>query len=307
MFTINSPAGLFDLDDFGQGARYVIYSEESGGENHTHHLQGYVEYEEKKTLAFLRRLDLGAHWEIRRGTRRQARDYCTKKDDPTFIDGPYEFGDWDAGGQGARNDVYEFRDAIISGESDKELLMNYTPQFFRYERMVPKVRLITVPPRDFKTEVIVHYGPPGVGKTYWCVQHSRDAGRGLYFKQRDRQGEWWDNYNGTDDIIFDDFYGWIYYDSILRYCDAYACQAPVKGNFAPFRPRTIYFTSNKLPANWLNGSINWSSFTRRVTKWFTWEFGADGQRGIYVVGDSWAQFELQNMRPGAPASGAHIE
>ena len=41
----------------------------------------------------------GAHFEPRRGTRDQARDYCRKAE--TKVDGPWEHGAFGAGGQDA--------------------------------------------------------------------------------------------------------------------------------------------------------------------------------------------------------------
>ena len=56
-------------------------------------------------MGFVKRFfnDESLHLEQARATRAKARDYCRKED--TRIDGPWEHGDFDAGGQGKRNDI----------------------------------------------------------------------------------------------------------------------------------------------------------------------------------------------------------
>jgi len=87
VFTLNNPllsdadmlAALRDLSDHFS---YCVFQREAGDEG-TVHLQGYVEFNKKLRItqiaALLAPLN-GAHWEKRRGTRQQARDYCMKDD-----------------------------------------------------------------------------------------------------------------------------------------------------------------------------------------------------------------------------------
>lgn len=53
-------------------------------------------------MAHCRKVLPGAHWEPRRGEREDAREYCRKEQ--SRVRGPWESGDWAAGGQGARTD-----------------------------------------------------------------------------------------------------------------------------------------------------------------------------------------------------------
>ncbi len=73
--------------------RYGIYQLERGAEG-TEHWQGYLEFSVTKRLAALRRIHglAGAHFERRRGTADEARNYCRKED--TRLAGPYEFGEY---------------------------------------------------------------------------------------------------------------------------------------------------------------------------------------------------------------------
>lgn len=94
--------------------KYAIYSEEIGEEG-TYHLQGYIEL--TKPVRFTQVKSIcpileGAHFERRRGTPEEARAYCMKIDDPTFIAGPYEFGVFQ--GQGTRIDLAALKEGDLA-------------------------------------------------------------------------------------------------------------------------------------------------------------------------------------------------
>lgn len=89
-FTVNNP----DIDDIlpdHADIRYVVWQRERGAEG-TEHWQGYVEFDKPMRLAAVKLWLPTAHFEPRRGTRDQARDYCMKAD--SRINGPWERGDW---------------------------------------------------------------------------------------------------------------------------------------------------------------------------------------------------------------------
>ena len=97
-FTINNPRKLADgtfeplCTSLPERCSYIVWSLEKG-ENGTFHYQGYLELKKqveskdagpiKKFLGYP-----GAHIERRRGSARQAADYC-KKLDETHVDGPW--------------------------------------------------------------------------------------------------------------------------------------------------------------------------------------------------------------------------
>ena len=62
---------------------YLIYGKEIG-ENGTHHLQIYVEYGSSKRFDTMKNRYPRAHIEKRKGTAKQASDYCKK--DGNFIE-----------------------------------------------------------------------------------------------------------------------------------------------------------------------------------------------------------------------------
>lgn len=111
-FTLNNPTSaeveLLHATAELAVCSYMILGNEVG-ESGTPHIQGYVEFTQRKTLGRVKDL-LGrrTHVEPRRGTGQQAAAYCRK-------DGDYrEFGSAPTGGQGTRNDINEFV-AFIQG------------------------------------------------------------------------------------------------------------------------------------------------------------------------------------------------
>ena len=82
-----------------EGVTYIVWSLECGKAG-TVHWQIYVEFEKKKKLGGIKKLfgEKTIHVEPRRGTAKQAAEYC-KKLDETHLDGPWEFGEISHQGQ----------------------------------------------------------------------------------------------------------------------------------------------------------------------------------------------------------------
>lgn len=99
-FTLNNPSTEENqlLSRYYQDnhVEYLVYGRETG-ESGTTHWQGYTIFHERKTLAHVRRTLPRAHWEISRGTPKQASDYCKKE-------GNYEEHGTLPSTQGKRND-----------------------------------------------------------------------------------------------------------------------------------------------------------------------------------------------------------
>ena len=100
-FTLNNPAfSPGDLPLHGK-ERYVVWQLEKG-EQGTTHIQGYMEMTTPTRLASMKEWLPSAHFEPRRGTPQQARDYCMKVE--SRQEGPWERGVF-GGRQGKRSDL----------------------------------------------------------------------------------------------------------------------------------------------------------------------------------------------------------
>lgn len=244
-FTMNNPEGMLDVEFeawIGNGLRYAIYQLEVG-ENGTEHFQGYLELDRAQRLSYLQQRLPGAHFEPRRGTREQARDYCKKSEGQ--LDGPWEFGDFAAGGQGARSDIAGFKAAIDSGCTDKELWDSHPTLFLRNYRAIPMLRSLLQPERSWKTEVWLLYGQPGTGKSTWVKEH---CGESVFWKSPNNH--WWDKYNGESSVVLDDYKSWLPWSQLLHVMDANPLTMEFKGGMVKFVARKLFITSNFLPWKW---------------------------------------------------------
>lgn len=238
--------------------RYAVWQlelSESGRE----HYQGYVEFGQPKRIAALHKMEglETAHFEVRKGTREQAREYCKKLD--TRIDGPFEIGDWLAGVTD-KVDHFVMKELVKEGKTDKEIYEDHPSFFMRYHNVIPKVRLMYAPQRNTKTVTTLIYGPPGCGKTRMAAAMLKDA----YWKQP--HTKWWDGYDGKSDVVIDDFKGWLAYTHLLRIMDRYPLLVEVKGSQSNFNPRQLVITCSTLPWTWYSPEVpfKWPEFSRRV-------------------------------------------
>lgn len=139
MFTYNNP-------DIGEDAfmeklkqklniQYVIFQKEVG-ECGTPHYQGYLELKKHMRFSALLNKGLGVHWEIRKGSQKEAIDYCKKND--TAVGTPREFGEPKS--QGKRSDLLEIRDKIMSHNPDvmKEIRFKHFGSYVRYNKGIEK-------------------------------------------------------------------------------------------------------------------------------------------------------------------------
>ncbi len=102
-----------------------------------------------------------SHIEPRRGTRDEARAYCMKAD--TKIKGPWEYGNWIAGGQGKRNDLLEVADLVADGAGCATIAREFPVQYIKYHRGISKLVQMHVEVRVTPPKVVLCYGKTGTG------------------------------------------------------------------------------------------------------------------------------------------------
>lgn len=262
-----------------QQIQYLIYQKEVG-DSGTIHLQGYLELSTRKTLNQTKKiLDLQrVHLELRKGTAEQARTYCMKEDGR--LDGPFEGGDCSAhkpSSSGTRTDIAAVRERIKDGATELEIADEFFTLWCQFNSSFRRYRTLCFSDRNWKSKVIVCVGPPRTGKSKYAMENYP----GAYWKQR---SQWWDNYEGHETVILDDFYGWLPYDTLLRMCDRYPCLLESKGGQIKFLAKTILFTSNHTPAQWYK-NFNIEAFAERVEEWRYYN-----KDGTVLVTNSYASF-----------------
>jgi len=221
---------------------YIIIGKEVG-ECGTPHLQGYVEYDSAYTMKRTKEL-LGStriHLEPRRGTQKQAIDYCKKEGD--F----FEFGVKkktlkDESKSEEKNKTLQYL-AMLKNGNMREIAEDpdCTYTIFKHIR---EIAALVEEPRDTTKPMNVrwYYGPTGTGKTrraYW--EAHRYEGR-VYVKSTSTK--WFDGYDGQENIIFDDLRSsWFEYSYLLKLLDRYPTQVECKGGSRQWKALNVWVTS----------------------------------------------------------------
>lgn len=260
-----SPEELIELFQADKRVRYLVFQKEKGEENGLIHYQGYCEFSQPLRLAALKKIHNSIHWEARRGTRDQARDYCMK--DETRQEGPWEFGNWNSKGSGHRSDLESLYKAARTSKSLLEVAEAHPASYLKFYKAVQHVRQLKAldkPTRTTDLEVILVYGKPGLGKTRYAYEMAPDLYKVPIGKQL-----WFDNYAGEPDVLIDDFSGNMRLVDVLQLIDRYPQQVPVKGGFVWWCPERIFLTANVHPRSWYDytkRADSYAALTRRFTK-----------------------------------------
>lgn len=258
---------------FPETVRYLVGQLERGDRSGREHIQGYVELRRGQRLSWLKKnLSNRAHWEPRKGTREEARAYCTKED--TRVEGPWEYGESSESEQGKRNDLEEIQKRCRAGATVKEIAEEFPAQFIRYHRGIRELQSMFQKRRDpdVNHEVHVYFGPGGCGKTSRVyLKYGIDN---VFTTMSD--SKWFDRYNGENVVLFDDWnVGWFSVQHMRRLLDRYPINVESKGGTYSLSNDITIFTTNTLPGKWWDWSRNggedgFDAFIRRITTWHVW-------------------------------------
>lgn len=255
VFTLNNPE--IPYPELQEEIKYIIYQLEKGA-NDTLHLQGYLQLKKRASLQAVKSIIPRAHFERRKGTHEEARNYCTK--DETRVEGPWEYGK-QTYKRGQRNDIEEVREAIEQGMSEVEIAKGYFGLWCQNHKAFNRYRQLLCNNRSEKCVVTILVGYTGTGKSYSAYSRYPKA----YWKMANK---WWDHYEGQDEVILDDFAGEIDFQYILRMTDRYPMIVETKGATCQLQATKFIFTSNKKPTEWWPG-VDITPFARRVTRYYT--------------------------------------
>lgn len=212
--------------------QYIVYGIEKG-ESGTPHLQGYIHYKNPVRAAFVKAtLSNRAHIETRKGTIKQATDYC-KKDGSFTERGILSMRD---------KPENKYADIIqLAAANDMETIKeDYPMHFFLYQ---DKIKNLINHPTTILNGELQHewwYGPTGTGKSYKTWTDFPDH----FCKPLNK---WWDGYNFEEVVVIEEWSpkNECSASNLKIWADRYPFTAEVKGSsLQKIRPIKIIVTSN---------------------------------------------------------------
>jgi len=240
----------------------ICFQEEKCPNTDRLHLQGFVKFPSTKRFNAVKIWlgDDAAHLETAKGSPRQNLDYCTKDDSATgkFR---YQYGDFNRGGQGKRNDLDAVVERIQAGdtmETINELFPTQVIKFGRGIQLSRSLHLAKLAPSTFPRTVIVLYGRSGSGKSLWARQFAEHNNLSVYSKNLTKASDtqWFDGYDGEQCLILDDFTDQaVSFRELLIWTDIYKHRAQVKGAMSIGTWSHVIITSNISPNLWYQSYV----------------------------------------------------
>lgn len=249
-----------------------IWASEERGNCGTLHIQFYVECVTRKTREAMSEEFPEVHWEARKGSAKQARDYCmglNKKGEPKegWIRILIDKGEHDDMFAGKRTDIEKMRDLLTSTEvmTVREAMENCTSMAsltFAKEWLACHAPA----PREHPPKVFWFYGSTGSGKTRAVYDFISKTELELW--RMPSSGSYFQGYIGQSVALFDDFReGRLPFTELLELTDRYTPVANVKYGQCWFVPEWIVFTSAKsITDTFTSTSEDVGQFRRRITE-----------------------------------------
>jgi len=265
-FTLNNPTQedsqkLLPVgsDVCQNGVKFIKFQLEKGEEG-TPHFQGLVIMNSRCRLKTMKKMSERAHWEPMKSLKGSLA-YCEKSE--TRVDGPWERG-VPPKVQGQRTDLETVARLVQDGASMTDVAEEYPVMIIKYHKGIQVLRNLVHEKRSWVTELHIYTGATGTGKTRTAFELCENP----FMKP---SGDWWDGYDGNEDVIIDDFACNMPITELLRLADRYPMQVPIKGNFVQFVAKRIFITSNIPFENWYSCAReeHVEALKRRVTNFRT--------------------------------------
>lgn len=241
-----------NVDDFESSVRkgeilYLVYGVEQCPTTKKTHLQGFVSFKNRTTLSRAKSAlgDSKAHLETKRGTIREAADYCKKDGNfQEYGEAPPEQGD--RGGEANKRRWHEALEHCKAGtidEIDPELQIRYCGNI---ERLSQRFRARGVFNELLPGSIcgLFLQGAPGLGKSFYAKQFCRERDLTFWIKPLNK---WWDGYDQQSVVIIEDvdhFTAKHLGHSLKIWADETPFTGEVKGGTIKLRPILIIVTSN---------------------------------------------------------------
>lgn len=193
---------VFD-EQFPLKVKFMQYGHELAGTTGTPHLQGFIQFGGRYTLATIQKCyGYHAHWEICRGSLQDNLDYTSKEQrDIVTVGEPHPMDRADQG-YGQRK---EFREAVDKATNMQQLAQSFRSTFIQYHNGFKALfaELRKAEPK-VAPRIIWLAGPTGCGKTRTAYEEGLALGRVAIIA--DSTLQWFNPYDGSEDtVILNDF------------------------------------------------------------------------------------------------------
>jgi len=166
-----------------------------------------------------------------------------KGDDKGRLDGPWEWGLWDSGGSGKRNDLATVAAFIAAGGTIADVARQWPTVFIRNERGIRSYANLNAQLNPCVREVEGHYlwGDTGVGKSHWVYS---TFGIANVYVVANESPLWFDGYSGQPVLFFEEFGSSVAITTMLKLVDGYPLLVPIKGGFVLAEWTRVILTGN---------------------------------------------------------------
>jgi len=211
---------------------------EETGESGTPHLQGFVIFKKGYRFSGIKKIFPRAHLQVAKSWQ-HAWNYCIK-------DGKFHIVNNDS--QGKRNDVVQYRDAIKSGASDRELCDQFPHEFLKFNR-TDRMRQAYLEERTWMTECLWIHGIAGSGKSTFVKENYTSIDWLEY------DGKYFSSYRNREVAVFDDIdMSTISRSLFLKLVNHIPYKLRVMGAYQEWNPKKVIIITNGHPSEWIHYS-----------------------------------------------------
>lgn len=221
-----------------QEVAYIKGQKECGEQTSYQHWQVYVVFKRSVRITVVKEI-FGERCHAEATRSEAARDYVWKQD--TRVAGTqFELGVLPL----QRNKKEDWRKILDCAKSG---LFDQVPPdvLVRYYSNIRKVYYDFMKPEEVVRQVVVYWGPTGVGKSRKAWSEA-----GVDAFPKNPLTKFWCGYNGHKNVVIDEFRGVLDVGNVLRWFDRYPCVVETKGGAVPLKAEKIWVTSNLDPRQW---------------------------------------------------------